>query len=205
MAEFVQMNLTDMINELGEDKVKTILSSFVCELNADVQDFLHNKAIEFAKQGWAGTALVFWRSDDGKEKELIGYYALAWKYICVSKDSVSKTTAKRMNSHGDFDPNTREYIVPACLVGQLGKNFFAGNNYLIRGNELLQLALDKIKEIQKEAGGKFVYLECEDKEKLIEFYTTNGFTPFGKRKKDRDEIGVDGDYLIQLLKYMSNS
>ena len=76
---------------------------------------------------------------------------------------------------------------------------------MIRGNELLQLALDKIKEIQKEAGGKFVYLECEDKEKLIEFYTTNGFTPFGKRKKDRDEIGVDGDYLIQLLKYMSNS
>lgn len=48
-------------------------------------------------------------------------------------------------------------------------------------------------------------LSARTKKKLIEFYTTNGFTPFGKRKKDRDEIGVDGDYLIQLLKYMSNS
>lgn len=204
MPEFIQMNLSDMISELGEDKVKTILSSFVCPLNEDVQDFIHNKAIEFAKQGWAGTTLVFWRSDDKKEKYLVGYYALASKYICVSKGAVSKSIAKKMNVHGDFNPDSREYIVPASLIGQLGKNFDTGNNLLISGAELLQLALDKIKDIQKEVGGKFVYLECEDKKKLIDFYENNGFTQFGKRKKDRDELGIDGDYLIQLLRYMSN-
>lgn len=57
--------------------------------------------------------------------------------------------------------------------------------------------------IQEEIGGKFVYLECENKPKLIHFYESNGFTVFGKRKKDRDEIGVDGEYLIQLLKYLN--
>lgn len=74
---------------------------------------------------------------------------------------------------------------------------------LIKGDELLQLALDKIKQIQKEMGGRFVYLECEDKEFLVEFYQQNGFVKFGNRKKDRDEIGVEEDYLVQLLRYMS--
>ncbi len=73
MSELIQMNLSDMISQLGEDKVKTILSSFVCEQNIDVQDFIRYKAIEFAKQGWAGTTIVYWRSDDGREKQFVGY------------------------------------------------------------------------------------------------------------------------------------
>ncbi len=40
MAEFVQIKLNNMISELGEDKVKSILSSFVCNENFDVQDFI---------------------------------------------------------------------------------------------------------------------------------------------------------------------
>lgn len=74
MAEFVQINLTDMIHELGEDEVKIILSSFVCPRNADVRDFIHNKAIEFSKQGWAGVTLIYWVSDDKKEKYCSGFF-----------------------------------------------------------------------------------------------------------------------------------
>ena len=47
MAEFVQIKLDDMLNQLGENEVKSILSSFVCNENFDVQDFIQNKAIEF--------------------------------------------------------------------------------------------------------------------------------------------------------------
>ncbi len=47
-----------------------------------------------------------------------------------------------------------------------------------------------------------MYLECETKEKLVQFYNNNGFTEFGRRRKDRDEIEVDGEYLVQLLKYL---
>ncbi len=112
---------------------------------------------------------------------------------------MSKRIAKKMGSHGNYNPESRQYIVPAILIGQLGKNYFEGNNF-----ELLGLALEKIKTLQKEMGGKLVYLECEDKQKLIEFYEKNGFTQFGKRQKDRDEIGIDGDYLVQLLRYMSS-
>lgn len=42
-----QINIIDMY---GEDSCKEILSTFICPLNIDVADFIHNKAIEFAKQ-----------------------------------------------------------------------------------------------------------------------------------------------------------
>lgn len=202
MAKFVKIRLNDMISELGESEVKTILSCFVCDKNKDVQMYIRDKAIEFSKQGWAKTTLVFWVSDDEKEKHLVGYFTIASKYICVSKDAISKGLAKKMSTHGTFNAKTREYIVPAPLIAQLGKNFADGNNYLIPGDELLQMALDKVKDIQEELGGKFVYLECEDKQALVDFYERNGFTGFGKRRKDRDEIEVDGEYLRQFLRYL---
>lgn len=202
MPSFVKIRLSDMVKELGESEVKTILSSFVCDKNEDVQTFIREKAIKFSECGWAKTTLVYWVSDDEKEKYLVGYYTIAPKYICVSKDVVSANLARKLNNHGKFDPNTREYVVPAPLIAQLGKNFADGNNYVIKGDELLRMALDTVEKIQVELGGKFIYLECEEKEKLINFYERNGFTNFGKRKVDRDEVGVDGEYLVQFLKYM---
>lgn len=202
MAEFVQIKLNDMISKLGENKVKSILSSFVCPVNKDVETFIKYKAIEFSKQYLSRTTLVYWKSDDEREKCWVGYYTIASKHIRVSKDSISNTTAKRMGNHGSFNPATKEYIVPAPLIAQLGKNFADGNNYLISGSDLLQMATTKVREIQNEIGGRFVYLECEEKCKLLDFYKANGFTVFGKRILDRDETDLDGEYLIQLLKYL---
>ena len=202
MAEFVQIKLNDMISKLGENEVKSILSSFVCPVNKDVETFIKYKAIEFSKQYLSRTTLVYWKSDDEREKCWVGYYTIASKHIRVSKDSISNTTAKRMGNHGSFNPATKEYIVPAPLIAQLGKNFADGNNYLISGSDLLQMATTKVREIQNEIGGRFVYLECEEKCKLLDFYKANGFTVFWKRILDRDETDLDGEYLIQLLKYL---
>ena len=202
MAEFVQIKLNDMISKLGENEVKSILSSFVCPVNKDVETFIKYKAIEFSKQYLSRTTLVYWKSDDEREKCWVVYYTIASKHIRVSKDSISNTPAKRMGNHGSFNPATKEYIVPAPLIAQLGKNFADGNNYLISGSDLLQMATTKVREIQNEIGGRFVYLECEEKCKLLDFYKANGFTVFGKRILDRDETDLDGEYLIQLLKYL---
>jgi len=55
-----------------------------------------------------------------------------------------------------------------------------------------------------DVGGKIVYLECEDKPKLKDFYTENGFVVFGERKLDRDEMDdFEDTYLIQMLKYLN--
>lgn len=52
-------------------------------------------------------------------------------------------------------------------------------------------------------GGKVIYVECEDVAYLKEFYQSNGFVVFGKRRLDKDEkTDICGDYLMQLLKYI---
>ena len=73
---------------------------------------------------------------------------------------------------------------------------------MISGSDILQMALNKIQIIQKEIGGKFVFLECENEPKLIKFYEDNGFVRCGERQRDRDELGVNGNFLQQMIMYL---
>ena len=59
MQHITQLNILDMMKMYGEDSCKTVLSTFMCPLNLDVEDFIHNKAVEFARQRIAVTFLVF--------------------------------------------------------------------------------------------------------------------------------------------------
>ena len=89
----------------------------------------------------------------------------------------------------------------AYLIAQLGKNCKDGANEKISGDQLLGLAIEKIKELQYMAGGMVVFLEAENEEKLIHFYENkNGFKRF-----DTKEVKAgteDAHTLIQLLKVM---
>ena len=84
----------------------------------------------------------------------------------------------------------------------MGKNYKDGNDTVIDGSELLQMAIDKVKKAQNIVGGKFVYIECENNRKLIEFYEINGFVSFGRRELDKDEDNINGRYLIQMIRYL---
>ncbi|MCM1386533.1 MAG: hypothetical protein NC231_04335 [Bacillus sp. (in: Bacteria)] len=75
-THFIEMNLSDIIEQLGEDVTKSILSSFSCPINKDIENFIKYKAIEFSKRTSAKTHLVFWETEDEKNKEFVGYYAL---------------------------------------------------------------------------------------------------------------------------------
>lgn len=199
-SKYIQINLSDLIEFRGEDYVKNLLSSFSCKLNKDVENFLKTNAIVFSKRGFAKTHLVFWQSDTGDEVELVGYYAIAQKSFTVSKSSVSKSTYKHLSQYGMYDSTLQKNIISALLIGQIGKNYTDGNDTLITGDELLQLALDKVSSIQNESGGRYTYLECEDIPELKTFYERNGFTEFGKRQLESDETNLKGHYLIQYLK-----
>ena len=189
-----------MLDTVGEDSVKTVLSSFSCPLNPDVENFLRFKAIEFARQGFSQTHLVM--ASYQKEPVLVGYFTLANKYITLSNKNLSTSQKKRLAKFSIYDNQIRSYYLSAPLIAQLGKNYSKNYNKLITGDELLCLACRKVSTIQMDLGGKFVYLECEDKPFLIEFYSRNGFCAFDRRRLDRDETGLDGDYLIQMLKYI---
>ena len=196
---YIELNLLEMLGAYGEDKLQAILSRFMCPQNADVENFIQSKAIDFARQRLAMTYLVF---SDEASPELAGYFTLANKYITVSAKKLSGTQRKRLAKFSIYDNHLRAYCLSAPLIAQLGKNYANGYNKLITGDELLYLACRKVSTIQMDLGGKFAYLECEDKPRLIEFYSQNGFCAFDKRRLDRDETGMDGSCLVQMLKYI---
>ena len=68
---------------------------------------------------------------------------------------------------------------------------------------LLSFACEKVSLALSIISGRFTYLECEDKPRLVEFYNRNGFRKFDIRKLDRDELeDIDGKYLVQMIKYI---
>lgn len=195
----MEIPLLDMIKQLGEEKTKRILSDFSCPKGQDVEYFLKNRAIEFAKQSITQTQLVFLQYK--QETRLAGYYSLTTKSISIKDTGLSKSLRKRISKFGTRDTSNKGYVIPAPLIAQLGKNFTDQLNLQLSGNELLKMALDKIAEAQFYLGGKIIYIECEDVPRLLEFYSDNGFVKFGEREKEPNEEGiVIGNHLVQLLK-----
>ena len=202
MTGYKIVNLDTLLEEEGEEFVLDYLSSFSCPLNPDIEKFIKKTAVTFAKQGIAKTHLVM--ASYQEEWVLVGYYTLANKYISIKDKTkgLSKTMKKRIAKFAVHDSLTKAYHITAPLIAQIGKNFTNGYNKLISGDELLKLACDKIHGIQSDLGGKIVYLECEDKPCLIEFYDRNGFCEFDTLALDTDEIDFCGKYLVQMLKYL---
>lgn len=86
----------------------------------------------------------------------------------------------------------------AYLIAQIGKNFHDDVRLAITGKRLLEIALDKIMELQYMVGGMVVFLEADNNEKLMKFYELeNGFKRFDVRQT-KDEKHT----LVQLLKVL---
>ena len=198
------INLDDICNSIEDkNKIKNIVSNYECNLNKDVEIFFRDKAFEFSKQGIAKTFVVT-TSFQGKQV-IVGYFAIATKTVEVKKNKLSSNIRKRLSKFAVNDKSSPIFEVPLPLIGQLGKNYKEGYDKLITGDILLQMACQKVKEAQRIMGGRFAYLECEDKDRLKEFYESNGFVCFGKRNLDRDERdGNSGEYLLQMLRDLSN-
>ena len=167
-TKFFEMSLDNMLSQLGEDMTKKILSSFSCPNNKDVENFLRDKAILFSRNEIAKTYLVFWSSESSdfgsSSRELVGYYSISTKPLSIHRNALGSRmkSAKWREICRIANVKTKEEdcILSAHLIGQLGKNFSSGNNLLISGHELLNLALQKIYEAQKLIGGRIVYVEC---------------------------------------------
>ena len=194
-------NLDDFLNTLGEERTNAILADYICPLNPDVENFLRHSAIAFSKQGLAKTHLVF--ASKNEQWVLVGYFALAMKTFLIKRsNNLSSKMRTRIRKFARVIEESNTYEIAAPLIAQLGKNFAAGNNRLISGDELLQLACDRVRNIHALLGGKIAYLECEDKPRLLEFYERNGFVQFDKRPLERsDKELFQSDHLVQLLRY----
>ena len=197
------INLKDIYNTLGESRTKDVLKDYKCDLNSDVEYFLKEKAIEFSKQDISRTFIV--TSQFQSEDVIVGYFATANKSTTIKKSILSNTKRKKLLKYAKYENDNKGYTIALPLIGQLGKNYNNGYNQLITGDILLKFACDKIKETQDILGGRYVFLECEDNQKIKEFYESNGFECFGKRNLEKDEREKNcGEYLLQMLCYLNN-
>jgi len=182
---------------LGEEQLQQVLSEFLCSKNTDVERFLKEQSIDFTKKNQSVTYLVF----SNEDAELVGYFTLAIKPISVNSGAFSNTMKRKIARVSELDETTGTYTLSAYLIAQLGKNFANNANERISGEQLLQAAIETIKELQYMAGGMVVFLEAEDNEELMHFYEDkNGFKRFSVRQVGAK--GGDNHELIQLLKVM---
>lgn len=191
----IRLYLTEKENDLGKSALSLILSEYSCPINTDVEDFLKKQAVDFTLKDQSVTYLVF----SNENAELLGYFTITIKPITINAKEFSNHMKRKLLRVGEFDEIHQTYNMAAYLIAQLGKNYSHSANKFITGKELLDLAIDQVKELQYQAGGTVVFLESEDRQNLRRFYQEeNGFREFGTRETISRQH--EPHRLVQMLK-----
>ncbi len=193
MNKYSIVNILDMIEIIGEDKVTAVLSDFSCPLNTEIENFVRKNAIDFAKRKMSITHLII--NEEGK---LAAIFALTHKAVEISSEGLSASPRKRLGRIAQLDQSTNSYTVSAFLIAQFGKNLNESVGNVPAGVQLMENAVKVLQKVQHDVGGGVMYLECEDKQKLLSFYgnSQNGFRVFNERFSEADQTKY-----IQLLRF----
>ena len=176
-------NILDELEHRGEEKVKRLLSLFSCPISPKIENFIRNRAIDFARRKISITYLV----SDPDDGQTLGFVTLAHKAVMIPPHKLSNTSRKKLERFARFDEPTGQYMASAFLIAQLGKNYAVDNGTRITGADLLDIANDILLEVQRKIGGGVIYLDSEDTQKLRQFYEHEAFYKFGERYSDEEE------------------
>ena len=187
-------NILSIVNAKGEEGLNSVLSGFSCPVNMDIQNFLLEKSLDFAKKKMSISYLVF-NNDSGV---LLGYFTFTHKILDVPATGLSNTAKRRISRYAPLDDKTGVYHASAFLLAQFGKNYALNEEDKIPGADLMDCADIILKDIQFRVGGGMVYLDCEDKKNLIEFYEKTA----GYRKISERESTLDGRKYLQYFKFI---
>lgn len=194
MSNYTVMNILDLIESVGEDEVQKGLSNFSCPANKEIETFIRKNAIEFAKRKLSITYLTL----DNIDGAITGYFTLTHKAIEIKNDNISNTVRRKLSSHARLDADTNSFNVSAFLLAQIGKNYSLVKEKRISGSELIGYANDIITDIQHRIGGGIVYLDCEDRQHLKDFYIDkNHYKIFGERYSNSDNIRY-----LQMIRFL---
>lgn len=176
-------NILDMIQDGGEAETQKDLSTFSCPRNTEIESFIHNRAIDFAKRKLSITYLV----TDAEDGAILGYFTLAHKALEISASALSKSATKRISRFAEFDQSDNSFTVSAFLLAQFGKNYSIDDGQRITGDELMDLANSVLEDIQHRIGGGIIYLDVEENPFLISFYEkTANYRCFNERVSQSD-------------------
>ena len=174
--KFKKISLQSLLKQTKDtEKIKeNVLNTFNGRGKSEVSDFLHNKSIDYEQRSLSSTYLIY-----NDRSQLVGYFTISNKGLIISKENYEKLLKKQQKklSFNGQKLENGDYIVNSFLLGQLGKNF--NKNILeedkIKGVELLTIAYNLLIEIKNLINVKYLWIECEDNKKLLDFYSNFGF------------------------------
>ena len=182
----MKTNVTNILNDLediGEENVRKYLSLFSCPVNPAIENFIRNRAIDFARRKLSITYVV----SDANDGQILGFFALTHKAVLIPNLYLSNTSRKKLERFARLDRATGDYMASAFLIAQFGKNYGLDNGKRISGKQLMDIANDVLVNIQRQIGGGIIYLDSENIENLKQFYVNEKFQQFGERFSDEDE------------------
>ena len=173
---------------VGEAALSSTLSGFAVPLNTEVEDFIRNKALQATK---LKSSISYWVVDEDLA-DVLGYFTLLVKPFTIQSKQLSSKNRRLIARISEENTETGDYTASVYLIAQIGKNYSIQEELQISGNDLLNLALDKLRAAQNLIGGKLVLVEREaDREKLLKFYNDNGFKSWNGRYDKKDQIQYD--------------
>ncbi|MBR3651852.1 MAG: hypothetical protein IKN52_16490 [Victivallales bacterium] len=187
---FSIINIHDVLDLYGFEYTQNLALSFQCPLNTEIEQFIHDKAIPFARQKIAVTYFIL-----NDEHKLAGYFALAGKLFKIACNHQSNTFKNKILKHGTYDADSDSLLSSSYLIAQFGKNFNLPKHEYISGNRLMELAFEVLQDIQRRIGGGIVFLECEDNTNLLGFYQNHHFKVYGSR------LSSTGITYLQLMRF----
>ena len=187
------IRLVDLLEtEEGENFYNLLASNFSSK-NKDVETFIKEKAVQSVRLCTSSSYLVI---SNNNSLDLLGYFSLATKMLSLKKLSLSKTSEKIISRFGYYDADSESYKVPAILIAQFGKNYNKESASIV-GSDLMAITLRQVKNVLSFSSGKTVFLECEKKQKLLDFYQANGFSVL-----DNEVLSRDKKSLMQLYRLL---
>ena len=94
MKQFETINILDMIGAIGETKLKQRLSEFSCPVNPEIEHFVVDHAIDFAKKKLSVTYFVI--NENGK---IIAIFTLAHKAVEIGNMRLSNTKRRKISRY----------------------------------------------------------------------------------------------------------
>ena len=188
---FNVINIIDLLNSVGEKEVSSALSEFTCSKNPEIEFFLRNNAIDFAKRKISVTHLIL---DDNAQ--IVAYFTLTHKPANITASNLSKSAIKTLSRYAILDKDSNSFNISSFLIAQFGKNSAYKDSNKLSGNKMMEFCFEILKSVQKQVGGGIVFLECEDKKQLLNFYQneSNKFRIYGERYSETEKTKY-----IQLL------
>ena len=144
--------------EYNQDKLNTAFKRFSCQREADLENFLQEKAILYENTNLGKTYLILDSTElENKNFVIAGYFTIAQKSVDISEISAKK----RRKMLGSYPGRDKLKSVPAYLIGQLGR-CDSYSSLQLPGDTTLNECYNVISLASMIVGGNLIVLECRD-------------------------------------------